>query len=119
MDENCTVYKTVDVIGKKWSLLIILSIYKGKNKKMQYSEIKKELKTITPKILSKRLKELTDDEILIKEIDTQKVPLNTYYLLSESGKKLIPIIQDIKKWGLMFKFNNKECETTFCRQCKF
>ncbi|MGM5483386.1 MAG: winged helix-turn-helix transcriptional regulator [Nanobdellota archaeon] len=119
MNEKCTIYRTLDIIGKKWSLLIILSIYKNKNNKKQFNSIKKDLHSITSKILSKRLKELEYEEILKKEIDSSKIPINTYYSLTDSGKKLIKIIQDIKKWGIEYKFNNKECKGTFCKNCNF
>ena len=38
MDENCTVYKTIDFISKKWSLLILLEIYKSPEGKKRYSD---------------------------------------------------------------------------------
>ena len=117
MDE-CTVYKTIDLIGKKWSLLIILSIYKSKDNRRQYSSIKKDLHSITGKILSKRLKELENEKIITKEIDKNKIPVNTFYSLTESGNALIKIVNEIKKWGLEYKFNNDECKATFCKNCK-
>ena len=117
MDELCTVKNTVDIVSKKWSLLIILSIYKGKNKTRRYNEIKKDLSDISPKILSARLKELEDKEILYKEIDQNTIPIKTFYSLSNSGTDLIKVIQDIKKWGLKWQTNNKACLTTNCKTC--
>ena len=118
MNNDCTIYKTLDIVGKKWSLLIILSIYKGKSKEKRYSKIKKDLHTITPKILSTRLKELEKEKIIRKKIDSSSIPISTYYSLTECGTALIKIIQDLKKWGLEWKFKNKECTSTFCKQCK-
>ena len=59
MDEDCAVYKTVDFIGKRWTLLILLELYKGENKWKRYNELKRNLMSITPKILS--LNSLGDD----------------------------------------------------------
>ena len=117
MDETCTVKNTVDIVAKKWSLLIILSIYKGKNKTRRYNEIKKDLYDISPKILSTRLKELETKGILFKEIDQSTIPVKTFYSLSASGTDLIKIIQNIKKWGLKWQSNNKACLITNCKTC--
>ena len=117
MDERCTVYKTLDIVGKKWSLLIILSIYKADDNRKRYSCIKKDLASITGKILSKRLKELEKEDLLAKYVDDSKIPVNTYYSLTESGKELIKIIKEIKRWGLRHKFKNDICKAKFCKNC--
>ena len=52
MDKDCTIYKTTSFIGKRWTLLILLELYKGKNEWKRYSEIKKRLPEITPKVLN-------------------------------------------------------------------
>ncbi len=111
---DCTVYKTLDIISKKWSLLIILEIIRG-NGKVRYSVIKKHLPGITPKILSTRLKELEKDGLLKKE--TLIDPIKTYYHLTDSAKDLIKIINSVKKWGLKWKYNDKTCNSTLCKNC--
>ena len=52
MDANCTVYKTMDFISKKWTLLILLELFKEGKEKKRYSEIKNKMDDITPKVLS-------------------------------------------------------------------
>lgn len=116
MDKNCTIYKTVDFIGKRWTLLILLEIYRGNSRK-RYSELKKNLPEITPKVLSARLKELVRQELVKKEIDSSEVPIKSFYYLTSSGKDFINIIKSIKKWALKWKINNNLCKNTFCRNC--
>jgi len=58
MEQDCTIYKTASFVGKRWTLLILLELYKGQSRLKRYSEIKKGLPEITPKVLSLRLKEL-------------------------------------------------------------
>lgn len=117
MDSDCTVYNTVNIISRKWNLLIILSIYKSENSSKRYSSIKNELTEITPKMLSKRLKELESYEIIKREVDTSTVPIKTWYHLTESGKDLVHIIRQIKKWGLKWMVDNPACENTQCKNC--
>ena len=118
MDNDCTIYKTANFIGKRWTLLILLELYKGENKWKRYSEIKKGMADITPKILSARLKELEKERLINKKVDASTVPVKCEYSLTKSGEDFIRIIQDIKKWALKWKVKNIECEKADCRECE-
>lgn len=118
MDKQCTVEKTIDIISKRWSLSIVLSIYKDNNNSKRYNQIKNDMKKITPKMLSMRLKELENEGIIKKKIDSKNIPIKTFYSLTDSGNDLIKIIQDIKSWGLKWKFDNKICENNACKECR-
>lgn len=117
MDENCTVYKTIDFISKKWSLLILLEIYKSPGGKKRYSEIKNHLLDITPKVLSTRLKELEHEGLIVKHIDASSFPIKAEYELTKIGIDFITIIKDIKNWALRWKINNKVCQQLDCKNC--
>ena len=119
MNEQCTVYKTLDYLSKKWMLLILLELYKGPKSKKRYSEIKKNMPDITPKVLSARLKELEEYEIITKEIDASSFPVKCEYELTKSGYDFINIIKEIKKWSLQWKIDNKLCENQECKDCEF
>lgn len=114
---DCTIYNTLDIVGKKWSLLILLELYKGETKEKRFNELKRGLDGITPKILSLRLSELEEEGLIRKKIDNTTVPIKCEYSLTESGEDFIHIIQEIKAWGLKWKFDNPTCAGTFCKQC--
>ena len=118
MDENCTVNLTVKYLTKKWTLLIILEIYKGENHTRRFSELKERLGDITPKILSERLQELEEEGIVIKHVDASTVPVKSEYTLSESGMELISVIRGIKYWALKWKIDNIPCGNQECKNCK-
>ncbi len=118
MDESCTVYKTLDYISKKWTLLILLEIYKGNHSKKRYSEIRNKMPEITPKVLSERLKELEREGLVTKHIDASCFPVKTEYALTKIGLDFIKIIKDIKNWALESKINNKVCEQLDCKNCE-
>ena len=115
---ECTVYKTADFIGKRWTLLILLELYKGKALIKRYSELKKNIPDITPKLLSTRLKELEKEGLLKKKIDAAQFPIKCEYTLTKSGEEFIRIIKDIKKWALKWKLNNSICSNIDCKDCK-
>lgn len=119
MDQNCVIYETASFIGKKWTLLILLELYKGKDSLKRYSELKNSLLGITPKILSLRLKELEKEKLLKKRVDASNFPIKCEYSLTKSGEDFIKIIKYIKKWALKWNIKNKVCEETNCKNCTF
>ncbi len=116
--KDCTVYKTVDIIGKKWSMYILFELHKGEKGEKGFNELKRKLKDITPKTLSARLKELEEQGLVQKIIDDSVLPVRCEYSLTASGEEFISIIRDIKAWGLKWKFGNKVCENSVCRLCE-
>ncbi|MBP2031018.1 DNA-binding HxlR family transcriptional regulator [Methanohalophilus levihalophilus] len=115
--KNCTIYNTMDIIGKRWTLCILLELYKGDNNEKQFNELKGMLEGITPKMLSTRLKELEEQGIVNKSVDSTTLPARSFYSLTESGMDFIRIIQDIKQWALAWQIDNPECGMTECKYC--
>ena len=107
----------MDFVAKKWTLLILLEIYKGEKEKKRYSEIKRNMEDITPKVLSSRLKELEKQGMINKKIDASDFPVKTEYSLTEIGKDFIPIISQIKTWALKWKTHQDLCENIDCKNC--
>jgi len=115
--KECTVYKTIDIIGKKWTLLILLELYKGQKKYKRFNEMKNRLQNITPKVLSGRLKEMEKIELVQKNVDSSFVPIKSEYALTKKGEELLCVVQEMKRWGLKWKMGNKECGLTTCKEC--
>jgi DNA-binding HxlR family transcriptional regulator len=93
---GCPISSTLDVVGDKWSLLIIRDMllkHKKTFKEISYSD-----ERIAPSILSARLKLLESYKLIFKT----KVPDNkkeNIYLLTEKGIRLAPIIIEFSLWG--------------------
>ena len=119
MNQKCPVYTTMNFIGKKWTALVLLELYKGKNKWKRYSELKKKLLNITPKVLSMRLKELEKNGLVKHKIDASKFPIKSKYVLTESGEDFVKVIKKVKTWGLKWKIKNRTCEKQNCEECEF
>ncbi|MEK6935612.1 MAG: helix-turn-helix domain-containing protein [Nanoarchaeota archaeon] len=119
MKKECSVRKSVNFLGKRWTLLILLELYKGKLEWKRFSQIKKSLDNITPKILSMRLKELEREKLIEKRVNVAEFPIKSEYRLTRAGKDFINIIKNIKKWSLKWKKKNKICRETDCKDCEF
>jgi DNA-binding HxlR family transcriptional regulator len=88
---------TLSIIGGQWKLMILY--YLTINNVMRYGELKKSLTGITHKMLSMRLKEMEEQEIIVR-VQYNQIPPKVEYSLSEKGKSLYPILQTLHEWGL-------------------
>jgi DNA-binding HxlR family transcriptional regulator len=87
--------KTLQVIGDKWTITLIHNIFQGKNR---FGQLQREMKGISPKTLSIRLKELEKEAIISKKIFPE-IPLHVEYYLTEKGKSLGKVMQVLDEWG--------------------
>jgi DNA-binding HxlR family transcriptional regulator len=117
MQEACTVNQTVRYLAKKWTLLVILELYKGQGYTRRFSELKEALGGITQKVLAERLRELEAEGIVTRRVDASAFPVRTEYTLTASGLALVDVIRGIKAWALKWKLENAECGGQDCRTC--
>jgi DNA-binding HxlR family transcriptional regulator len=93
---GCPIACTLDILGDKWSLLIVRDmLVQGKK---TFKEFSSSPEGIAPGILSSRLKWLEGNELISK----QKLPDNkkeNIYLLTEKGIELAPVITEIILWS--------------------
>lgn len=95
---KCPLEATMKIIGGKYKGVIIGHLI---NKTLRYNELQKLISHATPKMLIQQLKELEADGIIQRKL-YPVVPPKTEYSLTERGKKLIPSIIELNKWGLEY-----------------
>lgn len=102
----CPISCALDVLGDKWSLLIIrdLIIHESRT----YTEFLESPESIATNILASRLSLLTRLN-LIKRANPKSSARNNAYLLTESGKALRPILESMGAWASTYlrDFNNQ------------
>ena len=96
----------MDRIGGTWKMPIL---WRLREKTLRYSDLKKELPHITHKMLSSVLRSLEREGFITRTVHPV-VPPKVEYALTARGKKAIPIIEAIRKYGagLMKEFGVKE-----------
>lgn len=100
---DCPISCTLDVIGDKWSLLIIRDVMlRGK---MSYSEFLNSEEKIATNILVSRLSILEAEKILVKEVSPDNKS-KYIYSLTQKGADLMPILIEMMDWGAKY---NKDC----------
>ena len=93
---TCPVEGIIDVVSKKWSLLIVTLL--GNYGKLRHGDLKSKLMGISPKSLSDRLKEL-ESSGLIKREAFPEVPVRVQYSLTKDGEELRKIVQPLIEWS--------------------
>lgn len=91
----CNIAQTLNIIGDKWTLLILRQIMMGRD---TYKDIHDRLEGIPTNLLSDRLKSLEIDGLIEPQL-YQNHPPRYRYLLSNSGKDLCDVFNSIILWG--------------------
>jgi DNA-binding HxlR family transcriptional regulator len=91
-DANCSVACTADIIGAKWTAVIVHDLSEGPRR---FSELERSLPGISPRTLSERLRVLEQEEIIQRTSARGRVD----YTLTEKGKALLPIIDAMRRFG--------------------
>ncbi len=90
---------TMNVLNGKWKLPIIGSLLYGKKR---FKELEREIPKITPRMLSKELKDLEVNGIVTRTVyDT--IPVTVEYELTESGNTLNMVLDAMIAWGLQHR----------------
>jgi len=94
----CGVARALDVVGERWTLLLVRNLLLGPRR---YSDLLAELPGITTNLLAKRLSDLVDHGIVRKASAGVSLSMPTYEL-TESGAALEPVIMELGRWGGRF-----------------
>ena len=95
MDKSCPVCRTADIISGKWTLLVIRDLSYGNRR---FCELERSLEGISPRTLSLRLRALEEHGIVARNTYPE-VPPRVEYALTEKGEALVPLIDDMRRYG--------------------
>src|SRR5690606_8985244 len=87
---------TLDIIGGKWKILVLISIWEG-NK--HFREIERSIPKLSTKVLSKELKEMEENKLIVRTI-INGFPVRTEYTPTEYSKTLQKVIKELQSWGI-------------------
>ncbi|MFV1981931.1 MAG: winged helix-turn-helix transcriptional regulator [Thiohalomonadales bacterium] len=102
----CAIANMLDILGDKWTLLVIRDLYFGKT---TYTELQNSLEKIPSNILAQRLKNLITEGIIQKQ-EYQRRPVRYSYSLTEKGHDLGDVMKAMLVWG------NKYFPGTFTKE---
>ena len=94
-DANCSVACTADIIGSKWTAVIVHDLSEGPRR---FSELERACPGISPRTLSERLRVLEQDGVVVRQSYAESPP-RVEYQLTEKGRDLLPIIDAMRGFG--------------------
>ena len=103
-NETCPVCRTADIVCGKWTLLVIRDLAEGRSR---FCELERSLHGISPRTLSLRLRAL-EEEGIVERQTFPEVPPRVEYALTDKGRALVPLIEDMRTYGLTWLF--EDCE---------
>jgi DNA-binding HxlR family transcriptional regulator len=92
---DCPVACTLDLVGDRWTLLIVRDLFKGKHRFSEFLDSGEGIKT---NILAERLKRL-ERARLVERSRYQDHPPRYEYALTETGRSLGPVVKALYAWG--------------------
>ncbi|HUU74323.1 MAG TPA: helix-turn-helix domain-containing protein [Burkholderiales bacterium] len=92
---GCPVEAALERIGGKWKGVALYHLLDGAKR---YNELKRQVGNVTQRMLTKQLRELERDGLILRKV-FPVVPPHVEYSLSEKGRTLKPILLALREWG--------------------
>jgi DNA-binding HxlR family transcriptional regulator len=110
--QNCSIAKTLSVLGERWALLVLRELFLGRRR---FDQIQAEL-GIATNVLSQRLSALVEEGIAERRRYSEH-PERFEYRLTEKGRELQPVILAIQRWGDIHKSGGRPPVETVHAEC--
>jgi DNA-binding HxlR family transcriptional regulator len=92
---GCPLTAALAAVGGKWKLIIIYWLAESPK---HFAALKREMSSISQKVLTQQLRELESDGI-IDRVPTGPVPAPVQYSLTEYGRSVLPLVEATRTWG--------------------
>jgi DNA-binding HxlR family transcriptional regulator len=96
-DEYCAIAKSLDVVGDRWTLLIVREL--ALRGACRYTDVRNGLPGIASNLLAERLRELEHAGVIARE-DAPPPIATTLFRLTPRGEQLRPVLDDLIRWGV-------------------
>ena len=93
---NCPIRNVLSRVGEKWSMLVLFTL--ENNDCQRFKELQRNIPDISQKMLTATLKMLEGDGLIHREVFPE-IPPRVEYSLTEKGKSLLPLIDNLLSWA--------------------
>jgi DNA-binding HxlR family transcriptional regulator len=95
-DMYCPISRALDVLGERWTLLIVRELATGEHR---FTDLRRSITGIPPNVLSARLKALSENG-LVTTRDLPPPAARTVYVLTDRGREALPVLRALARWGV-------------------
>lgn len=92
---ECSIEKTLDVLGGKWAFLVIRELFCGTRR---FGELQRSIPSVSPRALTSTLRHLEEKGVLTRHV-FPTVPVTVEYTLTPKGEDLHRIVKEMKLWA--------------------
>jgi DNA-binding HxlR family transcriptional regulator len=92
---ECSIEKTLEVIGSKWSFLVLRELFCGTRR---FGELQRSIVSVSPRALTSTLRHMEEKGVLIRTV-FPTVPVTVEYTLTPKGEDLHQILKEMKLWA--------------------
>ena len=103
--EGCPVAGTLDIIGDRWTILILRDLTLERSGK--FKDLQASLRGISPNLLASRLKRLEAAGVLERSFYSQHPP-RAEYQLTEKGEGLRKVVREMARWGAKYQLDDQQ-----------
>lgn len=96
---DCPTELAMEIVGGKWKLVILEHLSNGTRR---FSELEKAMPAVTARMLTRQLRELEVDHMVLRTVYPQRPP-KVEYALTETGRSLCPILAQLREWGESYR----------------
>ncbi|WP_033784937.1 helix-turn-helix domain-containing protein [Pantoea sp. 9140] len=93
---GCSMEAALHILGGKWKGVILYHLFKDGT--LRFSELQRFMTSINQRLLTKQLRELEEDGLIVRKV-YPVVPPKVEYSLSEEGRELNKLVLDLSLWG--------------------
>ena len=104
--DTCPVEATIDLIDGKWKVVILYNLKDGP---VRFNALRRGLAGVTQRMLTKQLRELEQDGLILRQVFAE-VPPRVEYRLSPLGATMRPVFQALRAWGETYLKGRKRGE---------
>jgi DNA-binding HxlR family transcriptional regulator len=92
---GCPLTAALAAIGGKWKLIIVYFLSQSPK---HFAGLRQSIPGISQKVLTQQLRELVNDDIVIRE-PSGPVPAPVVYSLTDYGRSVLPLVENVRLWG--------------------
>lgn len=96
---ECPTEVALDIVGGKWKLVILEHLIDGVQR---FGQLQRAMPAVTARMLTRQLRELEADGLVLRTVYTQ-VPPKVEYSLTDTGRSLKPLLAQLRAWGEWYR----------------
>src|SRR5689334_11203539 len=96
MEDPCPIAPVVDIVFSRWTTPILWTL--DRHGRQRFGDLERRITTITPKVLTQRLRQLERDGLVTRTYHAE-MPPRVEYEISDLGRSLAPLFAHLAEWG--------------------